>query len=182
MLRMLAKRLRALLRRGELERDLDDELRFHLDKEIEQNRRRGMSEGEARTAALRSFGGVAQTKEQARDVRGVRALEEAWQDVRYGARMLRRSPGFAAVAVLTLGLGIGACAAIFSVVDRVLLRPLPFPEPDRVVVLREAPPARGEPLPAAAGTYDDWRRQATSFQSLGALMRVSPYNLTGAGE
>jgi len=102
-------------------------------------------------------------------------------DLKYALRQLFKAPGFTAIAVLTLGLGIGACAAIFSVVDSVLLRPPPFPQPERVVVLRETLAAQSQDLLATPRKYLAWRQQATSFQSLGALMRVG-YNLTGAGE
>src|SRR5919205_95520 len=107
MLSRLRLRLRALLRKTEMERELDEELRFHLEKEIEQNQARGMSPEEARLAALRSFGGVERVKEESRDVRGVRFLEELGQDLQYGLRMLLKHKGFTTVAVLSLGLGIG---------------------------------------------------------------------------
>ncbi|MGE0454954.1 MAG: ADOP family duplicated permease [Vicinamibacteria bacterium] len=135
--------LRALLRRDRLERELDLELRTHLELEIEQNRARGMREDEARRAALLAFGGVEQTKEACRDSRGTRLLETLAQDVRYALRSLRRAPAYTLAAVVTLGLGIGANSAVFSVVRGVLLQPLPYERGDQVVVLRQSAPLRG---------------------------------------
>lgn len=137
MLNKLKLRLRALFFRSKMENELQTELQFHLEREIEENLVQGMTPEEARYAATRSFGGVERVKEESRDERGVRFLEELWQDLRYSARMLLKKRGFTAVAALTLALGIGACTAIFSIVDAVLLRPLPYPEAEKIVSLRE---------------------------------------------
>src|SRR5438132_9052603 len=123
--RICAHRVAALFRRRRLEDDLEGELRSHLEMSIELNQQKGMSPAEARREALRSLGGVEQTKEIYRDQRGFPMIETTLQDLRFGLRMLRRSPGFSMVAILCLTLGIGANAAVFGWMEGILLRPFP---------------------------------------------------------
>ncbi|HEX8149758.1 MAG TPA: ABC transporter permease [Pyrinomonadaceae bacterium] len=163
------RRLRALFDGGALDRELDEELRYHLEREAELNVEAGMSPEEARLAALRSFGGVTRAKEECRDARGVRLFEDLWQDVRYGLRTFRKRPGFALVAVSTLALGIGANAAIFSVVNGVLLKSLPFPEPERLVALYETNES-GRAIAVAFPDYLDWRAGQSVFEEMAARM------------
>jgi hypothetical protein len=131
------RRLRRLVHHRDLERTMDDEMRHHIECEVREHIRAGMSPEEARRVAVAQFGGIEQVKEEARDARGTRALEDLIVDVGYATRVLRRNPGFTAGAVLTFGLGCGAATAIFSVVYGVLLRPLPYADPHRLVVLWE---------------------------------------------
>jgi predicted permease len=140
LLSSLAFRLRRLLARSRAEDEMDEELRGHLARQIEANERAGMSPAEARRSAALAFGSVESLKEECRESWGVHVLDTVLQDARFAIRGLRRNPGYAAVVVLTLGLGIGANTAIFSVVNGILLRPLPWAEGDRIVALRHDTP------------------------------------------
>src|SRR5688500_2132455 len=132
-MRTFWSRAAGLLGLGHTDRELDDEVSFHLEMLAGEYMRRGMSAEDARAAARRNFGGVIQMKEDYRDQRGLPVVETFVQDARYGIRTLLRTPGFTLAALLTLALGIGANSAIFSVINAVLLRPLPFPEPEELV-------------------------------------------------
>jgi putative ABC transport system permease protein len=169
-------------RRQQREEELDTEIRSHLDAAIRDRIARGEAPDEARANALREFGNVGLVKEVTREMWGWSWLEALMQDLRFGVRMLRKNPGFSSIAILTLALAIGANTAIFSVVNAVLLRPLPFKEPDRLVMVWERRPTSGDVnLPVAAYEFAAWRERARSFERL-ALVQASGLNLTGAGE
>ena len=177
----LRARLRALVRRTTAERELDEELRFHLEMETEKNVRAGMNPADARRRALRDFGGVEPTKEAHRDVRG-RFLDELVGDTRYAFRTLRRAPVLAGAAILTLALGIGANTMIFSAVNAVILQPLPFAQPDRLVMLWEENPEKGwhQEVCAPANVLD-WKEQVRAFADV-AMFTGSGYSVTLTGE
>ena len=181
-IRILASRFLGFFRRRELECDLDTELRVHIEALTEENIRRGMSEREARYTARREFGGVEQTKELYRERRGLPFLETLFQDIRFGLRMLARSPSFTAVAVFTLALGIGANTAVFSVVDTVLLRPLPYDHPEQLYIVSETLPHLGgeEEVGVSASEYFDYRDRNRSFSAVAAY-ETQGFNLTGEG-
>ena len=143
--------------------DVERELAFHLQMEIDARVRSGMTPADARRTALRDFGGVDRVREEVRDVRGATFWDELRQDARYGVRMLRRSPGYALAAILTLGLGIGANAAIFSVVNDVLLAPLPYGDGDRLVRIRQHAPLIGRPdAMVSIPEFEDYRKSLTT--------------------
>ncbi len=174
--------IRSLLRRDAVERELDDELSLHLDFETERHRRAGMSPEDARRAALLTFGGVDRVKEEVRDSWGVRFLETLLQDVRYGLRSLRRNPGFSAVVVITLALGIGANTAVFSVVRGVLLRPLPYARGEEVVALHQSAPRAGvDDLGFSVKEVQDYRGMSHTLEDVVEYHSMS-FTLLGGSE
>ena len=164
MLDRLKRRWRALFRKEQLERELEDEMRFHLERETAQNLRHGMNPDDAHYSALKSFGPMERSKEECRDARGVRLIEEFVQDLRYGRRLLAKNPGVTLIAIITLALGIGANTAIFTVVNAFLLRPLPYGDPDRLVMVDSQ--YRGQSTGVSFPDYEDWRRQNNVFDDL----------------
>ena len=164
-LKALLGRLRALWDSEAVHREIREECQFHIDMRTEENIRRGMTPEDARREAEARFGPQLHIREMGYEVRGGGWLESVWQDLRYGLRMLWRKPGFTLTAVLTLGLGIGASTAIFSIVDAVLLRPLPYPNAARVVELREVS-AKGGRMPVTEPNYEDVRARNHSFEAI----------------
>jgi predicted permease len=179
-IRMLLSRCAAFFQRQNLDKDLDEELRSHIEMATEDNQARGMDEEAARTAALRDFGGATQTKEAYRTQRALPLLETLAQDIRFAWRQLRRSPGFTATAVLTLALGIGGNTAVFSIVNGVLLNPLPFPHPEQLVGLHESKP-NFENGSISYPNFLDWRKNNHSFSWM-AVARGYSFTVTGRGD
>jgi putative ABC transport system permease protein len=164
-------RIRALAKRGQLDRDLDDELTFHMAQRERQHRDAGFEGREARYAARRQFGNISTMKERSREMWTFASLETMWQDARYAARTFLKEPSFTVVAVLTLALGIGANTAIFSVVDAILLRPLPYPEPDRLVRIWESSVRFDSPRNVVNPiNFLDWRDHSRSFEAIAAIV------------
>ena len=179
----LPLRLRSLFRKKRVEQELSDELRFHLEKLVEQNIINGMTAEQARYAALREFGNVGSLKEECRDSWGVRFISELGQDIRYGLRQLRRNPGFTIVAVITLALGIGATTAIFSVVDALLIRPFPFVHAERLVFVWTTNPAKGwSQLPFSYPNFADLRNGNKVFEGTAGFFASANTNLNLSGK
>jgi predicted permease len=182
---ILTARTRALFRREGILQDIEEELRVHVEMATEENLKRGLSPDEARAAALKSFGNPGRNTELGYDVRGAGWLEDVWQDLRFGARMLLKHKGFTAVAVLTLGLGIGANTAIFSLIDAVLLKLLPVKDPAQLVALVN--PVRAGESNSAFGPafsyplFQDLRERNQVFEDILAYDGVV-LNLSGSGQ
>ena len=182
-IRVLLSRVSSLFRRKELDARLDEELGTHIEFAIQENMRRGMTEGGARTAALREFGGVTQTRESYRVQRGLPWLEQLVRDVRFAARQLRKSPGFTLTAILTLMLGLGANTAVFSLINALLLRPLPVPRADELVVLRMDSDNDGKYGPNYSSTAPLVRaleKRRDVFDSIAAYTGMSRFQVRGA--
>src|SRR5215208_779149 len=181
MLRVLLSRVRATLRRSRLDDEIDDELRGHLAMLQERFVRNGMDPSEAFYAARRQFGGVTQVKEQLMERRTMPLAEDVTRDVRHAARGLWRSPGFSLSVILTLALGIGGNTAVFSVVDQLLLRPLPYPDGNELVMVEELSLGRNSRADVSPANWLDWQRESRTFRQF-AAWQLRAFTLTGAGE
>jgi len=176
----MAIKVRMLLGRGGAGAELDEELRFHIERQTAENIAAGMSPDEARFAALRAFGNPALLREQTRATWSWGGLESFLRDLRIGMRTLRRTPGFTVIAILVMALGIGANVALFTVVRGVLLRPLPFKDPNRLLMLYERDSAGNFPFDmVAAGVYAAWNRGNSTFSSM-ALVNEGRADLSGS--
>jgi MacB-like periplasmic core domain len=179
----LWRRLLFYVRRDQFDRELEEEMRFHLEMKAEENLAMGMLPEEARYAAQRQFGNQTLLREVSRDMWVVRSIESLFQDLRYGVRTMLKNPVFTLIAVLTLALGIGANTAIFSVVNSVLLRSLPYPNAERLMTIWEDHRARNGPERewTSPPGFEDWRDQAKSFDHVVGVQFWQP-TLTGQGE
>ena len=174
---------RATFHRSRMENEMDTELRFHVETYAEDLMRSGVSREEATRRARTEFGGIERVKEEGREARGAKIMETLLQDLRYGFRMLRKNPAFTIIAVLTLALGIGANSSIFSAVEAVLLRPLPYKDSARLVVIWSDMHRRHGPVHewTNAADFYDWRTQNKSFEDMALFDTWGP-TLTGRGE
>jgi hypothetical protein len=177
-IRRLRLRLRSLFRSGRVEQELDEELQYHLDRQIDDYVAAGMVPSEARYRALREMGAIESRKEECRDARGLALMDSTRQDVIYALRALRKSPAFTVVAIVSLAIGIGANTTIFTFVNAVLLEPLPYPGSERLVSLHEHQLDSAEPLNVHPATFVAWRTRARSFEVL-ALTQTPPLNVMG---
>ena len=181
-LKDLLRRWRALTHKEEMEQELDEEMKFHLERDIERKVKSGMRPEEARFAALRSFDRLEQSKEECRSARGVGLIENLVRDVTYSLRVLLKSYAFTIVVILTLALGIGANTAIFSFANGILLRPLPYPQSDRLAVLDETAVKRGiTSMGVSYPNFLDWREQNTVFEGIATHYGTSRFSMTLGG-
>lgn len=167
-LRQLLERARFWFQRRRRTEDLDDEIQLHLDLRIQRNLEKGMSPGEARNSAIQVFGDATRIREEATSVWISIWFDHLWQDLRFGARWLKRSPAFTAVIVATLAVGIGVNTAMFSVVNAVLLQPLPYPTPERLIWIANSDPGCHGDCFNSRADFDIWAREAPSLQSAAA--------------
>jgi putative ABC transport system permease protein len=173
-------RLRSLLRRGRVESEMEEELRFHSERQFEKYVNQGFSRDEAARRVRFRFGGMEQVKEECRDARGVLLVETFVQDVRYGCRTLRKSPAFAATALLTIALGIGANTALFSVIYSVLLSPLPFQNVSRLIQLNETTSKVGD-VGVSYPNFEDWHTRSRTFSAMAAVV-TTEFNMAGVNQ
>jgi len=182
--RQIANRVGMILARGRAAARLEAEMQFHLHREIAENLSAGMDPEDARAAALRHFGNPALVRDQARANWSWASLETLLHDLRYGIRTLRRSPGFAAIAVLVMGLGIGANVALFTVVRSVLLKPLPYRDPGRLALVYEDESENPRPhrwLPVDAGSFWEWQEAVKPAAELAMVSPFQNYNVSAQG-
>lgn len=178
--RIAKLRLKTLFHKEQRESSMDREMRIHLEQLVKENVQTGMNPTEARYAAEKEFGNVGSYKEECRDSWGVRTLQNILQDSRFGIRQLKKAPGFTALVVLTLAIGIGSVTAIYSLVYSTILKPLPYPNSEQLVVLNETQMPGPQIQMVSSATYLHWKEQATHIESI-ALTRYNPYTMIGAG-
>src|SRR5215203_4427261 len=177
-LNILRDRVRALRQRETVINDIDREMRSHLELQVEANIKAGMSPTEAREKAMRSFGNLNRAVDAAYDVKGGGIFETLAQDIRYGVRMLAKHKAFTSIAVITLAMGIGANTAIFSVVNELLLRPLPYRDAERLVMVWEISQEGRHQNTTSRTNFRAWREQSSVFEGLAAFAD-SRLGLTG---
>jgi predicted permease len=180
--KFLLRRLHALWRSQRVHDEIAEELSFHIEQRTEENIRRGMPREQARREALRRFGHLTQIRERGYEVRGGGWVEGFLQDVVYGCRVLRRNPAFAVTGILTLALGIGVNAALFAVLENVLLRPLPYPDPERMFMVREKSGPAAEPAKLSGPDFNDIQDQSHSFEKVADVLPYFTETLIGEGE